>query len=265
MTALKALCKLICLLGLCAALIPLQLIILLYAFSFRHPRAVSVLPMVWHKCACRIFQITVRVHGDITPARPTLFVSNHISYLDIPVIGAHVKGAFVAKSEVAGWPLFGLLSKLSQTVFVKRAAKDAVKDNDALYQRLSAKRNVILFPEGTSSPGKTVLPFKSTLFYPLNLFENEDTNLSLQAFTIVIDSIDGCHVDTDKKRDLYAWHGDMTLAPHLWSFAKTKGAVISLHFHPPLSLPGSADRKAIAKECEKMVASPLQTDVTLAA
>lgn len=262
MTTLKAILRLTLFLLWTLLLLPCQIIVALFS---KGP-SITFFPSLWHKVVCRLFAIKINVIGTPETSHPVLFVSNHVSYLDIPVIGAVVKASFVAKSEVANWPFFGPLSKISQTVFVKRASKDAFKDNNALKQTFVTGRNVILFPEGTSSNGQQVMPFKSTLFALATHDEALAENLIIQPFTIKLKSADG--MDTAGQKDiydLYAWYDDMTLAPHLWLFAHKKGAHIELHFHTPLKAADYEDRKRLTKDCEKMVASPLQTDVTLAA
>jgi 1-acyl-sn-glycerol-3-phosphate acyltransferase len=121
------------------------------------------LPVWYHRQCCRILGIAIKRRGRLSRKRPTLFAANHVSYLDIAVLGALVRGSFVAKSEVRDWPLFGLLAKLQSTVFVERRVRRAMRHRDEMAERLAAGRNLILFPEGTSSDGNRVLPFKSAL------------------------------------------------------------------------------------------------------
>lgn len=262
MTTLKAILRLCLFLSWILIILPFQIIVVLFS---KGP-AITFFPALWHRGVCWMFGIKVDIIGAPESSHPVMFVSNHISYLDIPVIGSVVKASFVAKSEVADWPLFGPLSKIAQTVFVKRASKDAFKDNNALKDTLMTGRNVILFPEGTSSNGQQVLPFKSTLFALATHDEALAKDLVIQPFTVKLISADRMDAVGNKDiYDLYAWYDDMTLAPHLWTLAHKKGAHIELHFHPSLKAADYEDRKRLAKDCEKMVASPLQTDVTLAA
>ena len=104
--------------------------------------------------------------------QPTLFLSNHVSYFDITVLGALIDGSFVAKSEVAGWPLFGMLAKLQRTVFVVRRQGQAGAQRDAVAERLTRGENLIVFPEGTSGDGTRALPFKSSLLAAANPLSN---------------------------------------------------------------------------------------------
>ncbi|MDP7641888.1 MAG: lysophospholipid acyltransferase family protein, partial [Alphaproteobacteria bacterium] len=145
--------------GWTAALLPVQM----FLVRFNMPLS-KRLPMIWHRGVCRILAFRVEQHGEISRTRPTLFVCNHTSYLDISVLGAVLPASFVAKAEVRGWPLFGLLARLQRTVFVERRASRTAEHRDEMVRRLEKSDNLILFPEGTSNDGNRVLPFKSAFF-----------------------------------------------------------------------------------------------------
>src|SRR5476651_2348319 len=122
------------------------------------------LPVLYHRTVCGILGIRVRVHGMRSVVTPTLFVCNHVSYLDIAVLGSLVPGSFVAKAEVATWPFFRTLAKAQRTIFVERTSSKASTSRDEMMRRLDTGDNLMLFPEGTSSDGTRVLPLdrKST-------------------------------------------------------------------------------------------------------
>ncbi len=245
----RALFKLLLFMFLSLFLAPLQCALLF----FRVKNLYSV-PMLWHKGVCKIFSIETEIVGEPLTDGQTVFVSNHLSYLDIPVISSFLKASFIAKKEVERWPLFGFLSKLQQTVFIDRRPGKAREGSEQLSDMISENKNVVLFPEGTSSDGSAILPFKSSIFSVIvNL--RESGNVSLQPFTILHKNPDRLH-----GAGLYAWHGDMELPPHLWAFAKSGGAKIKLVFHPPVKLEQSADRKQLAKLCEEMVACGLANE-----
>jgi 1-acyl-sn-glycerol-3-phosphate acyltransferase len=140
-------------------LMPLQGLAVLLKLPLR-----KSLPRWYHRRCLRILGFTVERRGRPVRGHPRLFVSNHMSYLDIMIIGALVRGSFVAKSEVKAWPLFGWLARLQETVFVARRASHSAGQKDEIAQRLQVGDDLILFPEGTSSNGEHVLPFKSALF-----------------------------------------------------------------------------------------------------
>ena len=108
-------------LGLIAALVPVHLV-----YRLIRPGDPFHITQIFHRGIMRVLGFRVRVHGAIASPSPVLFVANHASYLDIPVLSALIPAAFVAKAEVAGWPLIGFLAKMQNTVFVERRAIRAV-------------------------------------------------------------------------------------------------------------------------------------------
>ncbi|PJB71637.1 MAG: 1-acyl-sn-glycerol-3-phosphate acyltransferase [Alphaproteobacteria bacterium CG_4_9_14_3_um_filter_47_13] len=234
----------------CAVLIPVQITIT----TFSRRQAAYILPHFFHKRVCRIFQINVETTGAPLEKGQFLYIGNHISYLDISVITAVLPVSFVAKQEVANWPFFGLLAKLQQTAFIDRARHASKKGRTALQDRLKDGKSLVLFPEGTSSDGKTILPFKSTLF---SILDKGESDLLVHPFTIELLEVNGHSIQSQQDRDLYAWHGDMTLIPHFWDFARSHGAKVKLHFHTPFRVKESDNRKDLAKLCHNIVAQGL--------
>lgn len=242
----------------CLVMVPPQILVLLFT---RGPAAYTI-PQIWHRGICRIFGLRVVVTGTPLHDRQTLFVANHVSYLDIPVMGSILRASFVAKNEVAGWPVFGWLSRLQQTAFISRSRADAQREKNALSNMIAAGKSIILFPEGTSTDGRDVAPFKSSLF-SLTL-ENTDRVMTIQPVTLVIETVDGHPATGQDMRDLYAWYGDMTMPPHLAAFTRSRGATIRLVFHPPIDPAGFADRKALADACCTAVRTGLGGAATVA-
>jgi len=116
----------------------------------------------WARGVCRIVGVRITVNG--VPPQDALIVSNHISYIDIPVLASHVDAVFVAKAEILDWPIIGRVCKGIDTIFIDRNSKrDVVKVGEEMEARLAAGLGVVFFPEGTSSSGESVLPFKSSL------------------------------------------------------------------------------------------------------
>lgn len=224
-------------------------------------RISHVIPRLFHRGCLAIFGFEVVILGEPSRARPTLFVSNHSSYLDIEVLGALLTGSFVAKSEVAGWPLFGFLSKLQRTVFVNRQARrDVGKQRDNLTGRLAQGDNLILFPEGTSSDGNRVLPFKTALFSVASQRVG-DHALTVQPVSVTAVALDGMPLGR-LMRPLYAWYGDMSLGPHLWQVAKLGGITVVVEFHPPVTVEQFSSRKALAEHCWQVVGNGVSRAVS---
>lgn len=237
--------------------IPTQSTVLLFT---KGPGAYH-LPRLWHSGVCWIFRIKYETRGHPATDHQTLYMSNHVSYLDIPVIGSILKASFVAKSEVAGWPVFGFLSTLQQTAFMERKRTAIVREAQTLKGRIDAGKSLIIFPEGTSTDGQEVLPFKTSLF-SLALPEDR-THLMVQPMTLKLIEVDGRKPATQEDRDIYSWHikMDTDLPEHLWRFAKSKGAKVRIIFHEPLRAADFEDRKILAKACHDNVSKGLQTEL----
>ncbi|MAF67771.1 MAG: 1-acyl-sn-glycerol-3-phosphate acyltransferase [Micavibrio sp.] len=229
----------------CLLCVPPQLLVKLI---FRN-QVVHALPYLWHKGICFIFRIKVQVEGNIDTARPLLYAVNHFSYLDIPVLGSRLVACFIAKKEVAGWPVFGFLSKLQNTAFIDRRLTAAKAEMQGLQGYTDHKRRLILFPEGTSTEGDHAIAFRSNFF---EICAGKE-KIPIQPVSLSLVAIENMGITTQKQRDLYAWYGDMDLAPHLWSFAKSKGATVKLTFHAPFLPTSEDDRKSVALKAEQAV------------
>jgi 1-acyl-sn-glycerol-3-phosphate acyltransferase len=184
--------------------------------------------------------LRVRVHGEIP--RAGLIVANHVSYLDIVGLSAVGAFAFVAKREVAGWPVFGAFARKGGTIFVNRESRGAVGEvAEQMRAHLAAEVPVVLFPEGTSTGGDRVLPFRSSLFEPVVELACPLTACGLRY------TLDGGRV-----ADEVAYWRDMSLAPHLLNLLRKTGVTLHLHFGEPRIR--TTDRKALAQEMHAEVA-----------
>jgi 1-acyl-sn-glycerol-3-phosphate acyltransferase len=224
-------------------LIPVQAILLAL-----HSRQARRLPVAFHRWCCFILGITIERHGQPATHRPTLFVVNHSSYLDITVLGASVDGGFVAKAEIASWPGFGLLAKLQRSIFVERADRTgAARQRDEIRRRLDDGDNLVLFPEGTSNDGIHLLPFKTTLFAAA-----EDERVTVQPVSVVYQRLDGIPLGRFY-RPFFAWYGDMAMAPHLWKALGLGQLTVVMQFHEAVKLTDFGSRKALAEHCRRVI------------
>ncbi len=198
--------------------------------------------------------ISVRRQGKPATCFPVLFVSNHLSYLDIPVLGSLLEGRFVAKSEVARWPFFGILAKIQDTIFVERKPSRAAEQCLQM-KTIVRSQNLILFAEGTSTDGSIVLPFKSSLFGMVENFSG-GKEVPVQPISIALAGING-RPAVPEDRGLYAWL-DIPLWKHLWLAFKCKGIVVDVLFHPPLLIKDFPSRKLLATTCQEAVALGLR-------
>ena len=192
----------------------------------------------------RLLGLTVRVIGQpaIGGGRPVVFVSNHSSWLDVPVLGGQLDGCFVAKSEVSRWPLISTIARLGRTVFVSRRRGETVKERDSMRGRLAAGDSLILFPEGTTSDGSRVMPFRSTFFA---IAEGERKPL-IQPVSVVYDRLAGLPTGR-ATRPVFAWYGDMDIASHYWRLAQHRGLRVTVLLHAPLDPAAFPDRKALSR------------------
>ncbi len=232
-------------------------------FLFRASRRFdpTVFPRVFHGVMARMLGLKLRVHGQRSELVPTLFVSNHSSYLDIIVLGAVIPGCFVAKSEVASWPLIGFMAKLQKTVFVERRSVRAALQNDVLRERLEKGDSLILFPEGTSSDGHRTLPFKSSLFAFIEKPLEDNQYATVQPVSVVATEIGGLPMGR-AWRPYYAWYGDMTLVKHMWEFFKIGSFTVDIIFHPPVTMEDFDNRKLLAEYCQRAVTKGVDQCVT---
>jgi lyso-ornithine lipid O-acyltransferase len=234
--------------GLTLCLMPVQALLLLV----RSPLAAR-LPRTYHRLTSRILGFEVTVVGAPSTLRPTLFVSNHSSYVDIEILGGLVDASFIAKSEVARWPFFGWLARLQRTVFVDRRAHTTHRQRDAIVERLQEGDPLILFPEGTSNDGTRVLPFKSALFASVHGTDFHRA-VTMQPVSIAYVTLDGMPIGRFF-RPYFAWYGDMELAPHLWVMLGLGRVGVVVEFHAPLSVSSFPTRKALAEHCWHVVSA----------
>jgi 1-acyl-sn-glycerol-3-phosphate acyltransferase len=216
-------------------------------------RWVAHFPRFYHRRACRLLGLKVRQIGHPVGARPVLFVSNHVGYLDITVLASLIPGSFVAKAEIADWPLFGWLAKLQRSVFVDRQVRSTAHQRDAIAERLAAKDALILFPEGTSGDGNHILPFKSSLFSVV-FNKQTDEPITVQPVSIAYTRLDGLPIGR-RLRPFFAWYGDMALAPHAWRVLGLGTIEVEVEFHPPTSVAEWASRKELSQFCYERISA----------
>ncbi len=212
------------------------------------------LRMTFHRGLARSLGIRIVSHGRPPLGRGILFIANHVSWADIPVLGARLSAAFVAKSEVAGWGPVGWLATLAGTVYVERSRRlTSGEQRDAIAEQLAAGNNIILFPEGTNSDGTHVLPFKSSLFAVTDRLPD----LIVQPLTIAYTRVNGLPVTRERLPDL-AWVGDTELMPHAMAFMALGRIRAEIAFHAPVRAGDFADRKLLARHCETVISDGYQ-------
>lgn len=226
--------------------------------ALNRPVERRVISKAWFTLCTRITGLRINVKGRPKRANGTLYVANHVSYLDIIVLGHLLDTRFVAKNDVAKWPLFGWLATLANTLFVTRDPRHSAKDSTSIAAALADGDQLLMFPEGTSSDGRKVLPFKSALLSAVGP-AHVNTQTLVQPVAIAYISYADGRALTGSLRDLYAWYGDMTLFDHLMTVFGLKGAMVEVTFLPPIKPTAYPSRKHLAHACETAVRHGLGT------
>ncbi|MCX7888589.1 MAG: 1-acyl-sn-glycerol-3-phosphate acyltransferase [Rhodobacteraceae bacterium] len=176
-------------------------------------------------------------------------VANHASWLDILVLNACQRVCFVSKAEIARWPAIGWLARATGTVFIARDPRAAGVQQRLLQERLRAGHHLLVFPEGTSTDGRRVLPFKTTLFGAF-MAEGIRHAMAVQPISVTYLAPDG------EDARFYAWWGHMDFAPHAARvLACPRRGTARVVFHAPLQADAYPSRKALAAACEQAVRS----------
>jgi lyso-ornithine lipid O-acyltransferase len=201
-----------------------------------------------------LLRIRVRVAGRPVRDRAVLFVSNHVSWADIIVIGSLAPIAYVAKSEVGQWPLVGATARMQRTVFVDRARRHQTGDAIAeIVARLASGTSVVLFAEGTSSDGNRVLPFRSALVGAVKeAGVRADHGILVQPMSICYTGLNGIPMGR-QHRPTVAWYGDLDFVPHIKALLRRGAIDAVVSYGEPIGADGTSDRKAMAKSLEGVV------------
>jgi 1-acyl-sn-glycerol-3-phosphate acyltransferase len=218
------------------------------------------LPKTWLGWCRHAIGMDVIVTGGALVDGPALFVSNHISYLDVIAIGSVIDGSFVSRADIRNWPVFGFLATLQRTVFIERNHRHAHQHREELTGRLSSGDRIILFPEGTSSDGTTILPFKSSLFSAVELKANEHF-VPVQPISIAYTRLDGLPLGR-LMRPVYAWYGDMDFAPHFWYLLGLGRFKVEMIVHDAVTQEGFGSRKELAHYCERTITNGFSRSIT---
>jgi 1-acyl-sn-glycerol-3-phosphate acyltransferase len=211
---------------------------------------------LWQRFVCFLVGIRVTVTGAPVEERPLLLLSNHNSWIDIPVLAGVAPVSFVAKSEVATWPVVSFLAKAQRTVFVDRKNRAATGVHaDEMAGRLSKGDIIVLFAEGTSSDGNKVLPFRSALVGAAQRAIGDGGRggaATVQPVAIAYRRMLGLPLGR-QHRPLVAWYGGTDLLPHLKNVLSQGGIDVHVVFGPARRLAAGDDRKKVTREAGELV------------
>jgi 1-acyl-sn-glycerol-3-phosphate acyltransferase len=217
------------------------------------PRHGALIPQLFHRLVCRGLGVRTTLHGS-PPAvgQGALIVANHVSWLDISVLGAMRPLAFVAKSEVATWPVIGLFAKLQRTVFIDRMRRSATAAAASeMGRRLQDGQAVVLFAEGTTGDGTRILPLRSSLLGAAHEALRGDDEAEVTIYPLCI-SYTGFHGlrGGRMERAALAWYGDTELAPHLQAMFAAGAIDVELAWGEPIRMGRQLSRKEATRQAE---------------
>jgi 1-acyl-sn-glycerol-3-phosphate acyltransferase len=215
------------------------------------------LPLFFCRLACRLIGIKARFHGRMAGRSPRMIVPNHVSWSDVLVLGCRQAPLrFVAKSEVANWPLFGAIARLTGTIFVERQHRRSIlRVNAALAARLAAGEDVVVFAEATTGDGSRLRRFNAPHFAALRDFliaHSEEPHATVTPVGIAYTRRHGVPLGR-RGRSEVAWYGDTDLLPHLWALVTRGGVDCDVTVGAPIHFDRSSDRKLVARQTEAAV------------
>ena len=221
----------------------------------------KAIPFRFHRLVCRIIGMRVKVTGAIESGGGVLIASNHASWLDIVSVSSVGPISFIAKKQVDTWPFFGLLARLQETVYVERERRSkTAEQRDVIKDRLGRGDTIVLFPEGTSSDGNRVLPFKSALLSAAEGTipgpDGAPKAIRVQPMSIAYTKQQGLPMNREF-RPFFAWYGDMDLVPHLWEAFRLGPIDCEITLHPSMTVEECGSRKALTQKCEAIISDSL--------
>ena len=213
---------------------------------------------LWSHACLRLVGLRLIVRG--TPIHAGALVANHSSWLDIPALRSVRLIYFVSKSEVASWPGIGFVTRVTGTIFINRRRAEAKREEAVLRSRIAHDQLLCFFPEGTSTDGLRVLPFKSSLFSAF-FKDGQGTDFPIQPVTVRFRPAPGSGLP----ENFYGWWGDMTLERNLWDIlTRSRGGTAEVAFHAPVTAAEFPDRKRLADHCRAAVAAGMTAPVRAA-
>lgn len=219
---------------------------------------------------CAGLGVRVRRHGRLIEDGARLIVANHVSWLDIPVLGSLAPMIFLAKKEIGGHPLGRWLAELQGVVYVDRERRSCIPSvNATMAAAMGAGAAVVLFAEATTGDGNRIMRFRSSHFEAIRLAALSDKAQPafIQPIFLHYSRLAGLPV-LRAERPRVAWYGDMTFLPHLFRYIRAGGLTCDVYCGQAILISAGADRKAAARATEaavrKLAARARRGDIFLA-
>lgn len=234
--------------------IPLQFLINALRLPFW-----QVIPRLFHRLGCIFLGLRITVIGEPATGRPTLLVSNHISWTDIVAIGSVADVTFVAKREVGDWFFVGMMARLQKTIFVDRTRRsDAGRTSREMGAHMAGGNAVLLFAEGQSDIGTHVLPFRSALVGAAQhaMIDAGADEVMIQPLTIAYTRLQGLPVSRNE-RSLIAWIKSKSVKQNIREILSGPVKDVTVAFGTPRPLRETDNRKAVTKAAEDDVRAML--------
>ena len=214
------------------------------------------LRQLWCRLCLALLGLEVSYRGHAATDCATLLVANHVSYLDILLLGARTDATFIAKAEVAGWPLFGPISRAAGTFFVRRHWRDAFAHRNDLAARPGRRHRFTLVAGGPNTHGLHVLPVKTSLLRA-GLVPRLDGLVAVQPVTLAYRAL-ACGTPIGPANcHHFAWFGDATMVSHLWAMLHQPGCRIEGVFGAPVLSWNVTCRKALGRRLRQVVQTEL--------
>lgn len=204
----------------------------------------------FHKVIATVLGLSISVKGRPSSSRPLLVIANHVSWLDIVAISSMLPAIFVTQHGVANWPVFGRLAKLSPSIFVNRDRKrEVIQTINCISDALSVDDVVAIFPEGTSTDGTAVLPFRSALLDSVRdtLHKAEDLP------AVYVQPVSVRYAGPNRRLAAWAREDDSSFFSHLLQVIRLRRIDITLRWEAPIPADIQSDRKVLTKTLEKTI------------
>lgn len=219
------------------------------------PPLARIIPVFFHRCILKLFGVKLHIEGNLEKGRPLLIAANHLSWLDIVVMSAVAPVSFVAKIEMAKWPLFGQLAWLQRTIFVQRQERrKSAEQASEIANRMAKRETMVLFPEATTTDGLRLIPFKTALFeaVKLALIESKVEEAYVQPVAICYTHLHGLRLGLADMPHV-AWPGEVGIGEHLLPLVGKGALDVTVRIGPSIVFTKDSHRKVVAATAQNTI------------